>query len=305
MLGTLLGDAFGRPLEGVDGRDHRLPGLVERRRRGSDPLGYSDDTEMMTFVAESILECGRVDGDHLLQWMATHHEPARGYGKGTRAAFAAAARGVPASEAGYSSWSEGSKGNGAAVRVTPIACLYVADDESLAPAATASATITHAHPIAVDGAVVMAHATAAVLRTQRGEIPDADSFVACLRPTESAFAEKLGLVRALVRARASPAEAVAALGNGVLAIDSVPLALFSFLRWGPDFEAVVVNTALCGGDIDSIAAMSGALSGALVGEEGLPTRWLARAEDGSRGVGHVSELADQLCAVSMSAGARR
>src|SRR5262249_1306971 len=156
-----------RPLEGADGRDSRLSGLVERRRRGTDLLGYSDDTEMMIFVAESILECGRVDGDHLLQRMATHYEPARHYGKGTRAAFAAAARGVPASETGYSSWSEGSKGNGAAVRVTPIACLHFADDESLAPAATTSATITHAHPFAVDGAVVVAQATAAALRTQR------------------------------------------------------------------------------------------------------------------------------------------
>ena len=118
----------------------------------------------------------------------------------------------------------------------------------------------------------MARATAAVLRTRQGVIPDADSFVASLEPTHSAFAERLGRVPVLVRARASTAEAVAALGNGVLAIDSVPLALFSFLRWGPDFEAVVVHTALCGGDVDSIAAMSGALAGALVGEEGLPTQ---------------------------------
>ncbi|HEX4456391.1 MAG TPA: ADP-ribosylglycohydrolase family protein [Polyangia bacterium] len=225
MLGALLGDAFGRPLEGTDGHDSRLPGWVERRRCGSDPLGYSDDTEMMIFVAESILECGRVDADHLLRWMATHYEPARGYGKGARAAFAAAARGVPTSEASCSAWSEGSKGNGAAVRVAAIACLYSADDESLTSAVTASATVTHAHPTAVDGAVVMARATSAVLRTHRGEIPDADSFVACLEPTDSTFAEKLGLVPALVRARASTAEAVAALGNGVLAIDSVPLAL--------------------------------------------------------------------------------
>ena len=249
---------------------------------------------MMIFVAESLIHSGRVDPDHLLRWMSTQHEPARGYGKGARTAFAATARGVPASEAAYVSWPEGSKGNGAAVRVTPIACLYAEDDDSLVAATVASAKVTHAHPAAVDGAVVMARATAALLKTNGEDIPAADSFVACLQPTDSALAAKLALVPALVRQRASTLEAAATLGNGVLAIESVPLALFCFLCWGSDFEALVIQTALCGGDVDSIAAMSGALSGALVGVAGLPAHWLARAEDGPRGRRHVLDLADRI-----------
>ena len=46
-------------------------------------------------------------------------------------------------------------------------------------------------------------------------------------------------------------------------------ALFSFLRGAPDFEAVVKNAILAGGDTDTTAARSGALCGALVGEEAM------------------------------------
>jgi poly(ADP-ribose) glycohydrolase ARH3 len=299
MLGTFLGDAFGRPIEGTGIEDNRLPGWVERRRRSSDPLGYSDDTEMMIFVAESILECGRVDADYLLHWMATHHEPARGYGKGTRAAFAAAARGVPATEAAFVSWPQGSKGNGAAVRVAPIACVYVHDESSLATAAATSANVTHADPGAVDAAVVMARAIAALLRAPERAAPVATSFIAQLQPTDRELATRLALVPWLVEQRASALAAVAALGNGILAIESVPLALFCFLRWGSDFESAVVQTALCGGDVDSIAAMNGALSGALVGAAGLPAQWLTRAEGGPRGHEYVTQLADRICAVAL------
>lgn len=299
MLGAFLGDAFGRPLEGMDCRDARLRALVQRRRRGSDPLGYSDDTEMMIFVAESLLECGRVDPEQLLHWMATRHEPARGYGKGTRAAFAASARGVPATEAAYVSWPQGSKGNGAAVRVAPIACLYADDESLLATAAATSARVTHASSVAVDATVVMARAIAALSRASARTVPDAASFIALLQPSDRELATRLARVPCLVAQGAPALEAVAALGNGVLACESVPLALFCFLRWGADFEEAIVETALCGGDVDSIAAMTGALSGALVGAAGLPADWLARAEAGRRGSEHVSELADRICHLTL------
>jgi poly(ADP-ribose) glycohydrolase ARH3 len=295
MLGALLGDAFGRPLEGTALTDSGLPDRVERRRRGSDPLGYSDDAEMMIFVAESLVRCGRLNPEHLLRWMAQHHEPARGYGKGTRAALAAAARGVPAADVAYTCWPEGSIGNGAAVRVAPIACLHPERDQPLSEAAAAAARVTHASLVAVESAIVMARATAAVLRAPTGERPSPDAFLASIEPAEPTLAARLASVSALLHARASTREAVAVLGNGVVAVESVPLALFCFLRWGPDFESVIVQTALCGGDVDSIAAMSGALSGASVGEAGLPARWLARAENGCRGRDHVRALADQVC----------
>jgi poly(ADP-ribose) glycohydrolase ARH3 len=141
----------------------------------------------------------------------------------------------------------------------------------------------------------MARATAALLSAPIAETLDVANFIAQLEPTDHELATRLALVPPLVERRASTRDAVAALGNGILAFESVPLALFCFLRWGSDFESAVVHTALCGGDVDSIAAMTGALSGALVGAAGLPAQWLARAEGGARGHEYVAALADRIC----------
>jgi poly(ADP-ribose) glycohydrolase ARH3 len=103
---------------------------------------------------------------------------------------------------------------------------------------------------------------------------------------------KLEMVRNLLAASADSRAAVQALGNGVLAEEAVPLALFSFLRWDPDLDAVVKNTVLCGGDTDTIASMSGALCGALVGEGTLPLRWVERLENGPKGADYLRTLAD-------------
>jgi poly(ADP-ribose) glycohydrolase ARH3 len=272
MVGCLLGDAFGRPLEGISHHDRRLPRLVERRRSGRDPLGCSDDAEMMILVAESLVDAARLDPPHLLRWMAANYDPARGYGRGTRLALAS---GVPSP----------SIGNGAAVRVVPIA--WLADHD-----VRAAARVTHGSAVAVDAAVVFAHAVANALGGRH-------FFAASLGANEPALADRLTLVDRLVASAASTDEAVRALGNGVPAMESVPLAIFCFLRWGPSFEEVVVHSALAGGDVDSIAAMSGSLAGASVGEAGLPPQWIARLERGSRGADHVRALADAICALGM------
>jgi len=46
MLGCVLGDAFGRPLEGMAASDERLPRLIDSRRAVSAPWSYSDDSQM-------------------------------------------------------------------------------------------------------------------------------------------------------------------------------------------------------------------------------------------------------------------
>ncbi|MCA9610800.1 MAG: ADP-ribosylglycohydrolase family protein, partial [Myxococcales bacterium] len=122
LLGTLVGDALGRPFEGAEvGGTALHDEAVARRMETPRAWGHSDDGEMMLAVAASLREVGTVDEAHLLATLAAMHEPARGYGKGARAAFAAHAAGQPWTEAGRVLWPEGSKGNGAAVRVAPIA----------------------------------------------------------------------------------------------------------------------------------------------------------------------------------------
>lgn len=251
LLGCALGDALGRPFEMMSPNDPRLASGLEALIAGNRPLTYSDDTQMMMAVAESWLRHRAVVESDVLATLAAHYDPARGYGRGMKRALEAFRRGE---DAATSSWAEGSRGNGGAVRVVALACAYYSDLETLRDAADRVTATTHAHPAAREHAVAHALAMAAALRGEPIPAP--------ARP-------------------GSP---------DVLAEESVPFAHTCFQRWSPNFEAVVRNTILAGGDTDSTAAMSGALCGALVGEQALPPGWLTRLEDAAK----LRTLADAL-----------
>jgi poly(ADP-ribose) glycohydrolase ARH3 len=267
FLGCALGDAIGRPFEMMSATDNRLGTALDAALTRSGQLSYSDDTEMMISVAESLTRIGSVSADDMLATLAGNYDPARGYGHGMTRALEAFKRGhrMP----GFSTWAEGSKGNGGAVRVVAVACAYHDDPALLAAVVEEAAGLTHAHPLGRAGAVVHAVALGSVLGLN-GVHADFGTVVNEVLHhrlvSGTPIGTKLEMVRNLLATSADSRAAIQALGNGVLAEEAVPLALFSFLRWGPDLDAVVRNTVLCGGDTDTIAAMSGALCGALVGE---------------------------------------
>jgi poly(ADP-ribose) glycohydrolase ARH3 len=262
---------------------------------GSQTLHYSDDTEMMISVAESLVRTGGVSREDLLATFAANYDGARGYGHGMKVAMEfVRAGGQPTP---FNSWPEGSKGNGGAVRVVPIACAFHDDPDLLAALAEDATGVTHAHRLGRAGGVAHAAAVALVI-AHEGEQVDAASFLSAIAEQHAVrnttLASKLDGILALVKRKADSAGAARVLGNGVLADEAVPLALFAFLRWAPDFASVVTNTILAGGDTDTTAAMSGALCGALVGEAALPAAWLARMEGGPKGREHLRVLADSV-----------
>ena len=63
---------------------------------------------------------------------------------------------------------------------------------------------------------------------------------------------------------------------------------------GQDFEQAVSFAVACGGDVDTIGAMTGAVAGARLGAGAIPVRWLKALEDGERGRTHVERLAERL-----------
>jgi poly(ADP-ribose) glycohydrolase ARH3 len=300
FLGCIVGDAIGRPFEMSSPNDNRIGAALQSMLEGSAPWRYTDDGEMMIAVGESLARSGGVSATDLLASFAASYDPSRGYGHGMKLALAAFESGRRV--AAFASWAEGSKGNGGAVRVVPIACAYHDDFDLLAALAEESAGTTHAHPLGRAGAIVHALAIACALRHRGGwDRVATEHLLRTVRSpplvANSKLASKLGAVRALVEAGASSPEAARALGNGTLAEEAVPLALFCFLRWGSDFAQVTTNAVLAGGDTDTIAAMSGALCGALVGEEGIPESWPRRLEHEPKGPAHVRSLADATLAI--------
>jgi poly(ADP-ribose) glycohydrolase ARH3 len=113
----------------------RLDMVDARLGRGT----YTDDTQMAIALAESLLAHGRVDQQALGRAFADAHDPGRGYGSGTTQVLRLVRSGVHPRDAARSAFSgKGSAGNGAAMRIAPVAVRYARDSRALAEAARAS-----------------------------------------------------------------------------------------------------------------------------------------------------------------------
>jgi poly(ADP-ribose) glycohydrolase ARH3 len=292
LLGTFVGDALGMPYEGLPGAavPARLEMVEARRGRGT----YTDDTEMMIVLAESLLETGSVDEERLAQAFLERCDPSRGYGAGTLEVLASWRRGVAVDAAAKRLFrGEGSLGNGAAMRIAPIAVLFADSPDELRAQAERSARLTHAHPLAVDAAIVQAAAVAGALR---GEGILAAARAAAEHPV---MRRQLDRAAAMIDSDLGPAEAGELLGNSATGHESVPTAIFAAASQ-LGFEQAVGFAVRCGGDTDTLGAMAGALAGAACGSTSIPARWLDALEDGERGRRYVERLAGALAEAALT-----
>lgn len=76
----------------------------------------------------------------------------------------------------------------------------------------------------------------------------------------------------------------------------MPVALYCWLRHPGDFRRAVEEVILLGGDADTTAAITGALSGATVGAAGLPADWLRGLADWLRSARFLAKLGERLAA---------
>jgi poly(ADP-ribose) glycohydrolase ARH3 len=282
LLGTFVGDALGMPYEGrpLDEVPERVEMLEARLGRGT----YTDDTQMMIALAESLIACGHVDQQHLARALRDAHDAGRGYGGGTRRVFELWAAGTAVAKAAAQIFDgHGSRGNGAATRVAPVAVRFAHDPDRLAVEAAASARLTHAHPVGVDAAVVQATAIAAALRDDH----ILDAARAAARTAE--LTNSLRHVAELLHSPREPRQVHSRLGSSSDACQSVCAAIYAATAH-PSFERAVTFAVRLGGDTDTIAAMTGAISAARSGAAAIPTRWLDALEDGVRGRSYVESL---------------
>jgi poly(ADP-ribose) glycohydrolase ARH3 len=298
----LVGDAFGAPLEGI-GLADAAHGAT---RRASNPAlwSYTDDSVMMIAVAESLVAQGNVDPADVLARIDAAYEPARGFGRGLKQAVLAHRRGVPWEECAFAAWREGSRGNGGAVRIAPVACLVGNDIGRLVDSVTAACRPTHAHPQAIAGALLQAVAIVLLLDLEVGVLGSrvVDDLPQVLGGRDPWIDEKLTAIARLLSDEATTDEAAAVLGTSTLAAESVPAALWAFLRAPSSFEATIFSAAELGGDVDSICALAGALAGALHGLTALPPAWVDSLAHERPGVARVEELAKQIAVLRSGGG---
>lgn len=279
LLGLALGDSLGAPFEGMPGGEYSYS--CER------PLVYTDDTEMMINLTVSILSSRAVDPENIAQAFVRGLNPRRGYGRGTLRVLALIEKGIPFNEASRSVFPDGSYGNGAAMRVAPIGLLYWWNSNLILDAAAKSSRPTHVHPLGIEGAKIMALAVGLTIQGITKE--DLPGFL-LENLTQEVYRKKLSAMTDLLAKDVKAKEVAHRLGNGVLSHESVPAALYAFIKLGNDYGRMIEFCLSLGGDTDTIAAMAGALSGAYISEDNLPKGCLEKLERSKR----IKDLSLQL-----------
>jgi poly(ADP-ribose) glycohydrolase ARH3 len=297
ILGCFLGDAFGSGFEGMNPEKARfhLSNLSKKLTRS-----YTDDTDMTLALGESIAESCEIDPEGIAKHFSLSCDLTRGYAIGTIKAVLALRAGVQWYQVGRIFFEEGSFGNGAAMRVSPVGLFYHHGLDDLQEAAIKQANVTHVHPLGQWGAVMQACSVGLAVSQNPKEPFKKEQMVTNLR--EVLWRGPIEYVKALNKIEEMVAqgkklqawEVVQSLGNGVEAQFSVPSACYIALTYSSDFCDAIRAAISLGGDTDTIAGMVGAIVGAHVGEKGLPVEWIEQLEDGPRGRSFARSLADRL-----------
>lgn len=278
LIGTAVGDAIGMPYEGLTPQEiNARCTLPLEMHDGRLPKGsYTDDTELAIGIAESIIaNKGLVDKNHILQRFIENFDRKRGYGFGTMTILQKRAN-------AKTLFGTGSYGNGAAMRIAPISLVYYDTPTNLYEAAAKCSEITHAHVLGIEGAQIQAHAIAIALRSiQSTHSLEATEFVNEILgiAKHDVYKQKLHKILNLLNEKSDHQLVIDELGNGVEAFNSVPSAVYSFLSNLNSFEDAVTYAVCLGKDTDTIAAMTGAIAGAYLGVEAIPSEWIACLEN--------------------------
>ena len=279
MVGSAIGDAMGELAFHSPERD-KLIAVVERVAE----LSYTDDTAMAIGLATSLVVKGKLEGRDLGETFQANFEkePWRGYATGPPIIFSLVrSKGITHAAAAQMLFAgKGSFGNGAAMRIVPLGLLFH-NSRQIYEFACKSAEITHAHPIGKDGAAIQALAVAQAVKLDSTKEFHPQEFVGYLMDSARTgeIREKLELLKKLLNEDVLPLTAAKQLGRSVAVHESLPFAIYSFLRFPSSFEDCLYCAIMHGGDRDTLGAMAGAISGSYLGSEAIPLSWRTKLEN--------------------------
>lgn len=278
FVGMAVGDALGATVEFMTVPEIQAKYGVFRTITGGGwlrlkPGQVTDDTQMALCIARAIVECQGWSRDQVARnfaaWLKSRPvdcgDTCR---KGIRAYILNGTL-----ETAPNEWDAG---NGAAMRILPVALFSLPDESLLKKYAVEQAHITHNNPVS-DAAcaclgkmIHLALCNAPKTRLRR----EADGLVA--RFPTFAFEPYRGLATAYV-------------------VDTLQTAFHWFFNSG-DFETGMVGTVNQGGDADTTGAIYGMLAGAHYGMADIPQRWLKKMDH--MVINEVKAMADRLVTAS-------
>ncbi|TLM65918.1 MAG: ADP-ribosyl-[dinitrogen reductase] hydrolase [Deltaproteobacteria bacterium] len=274
FLGVAVGDALGATTEFMTPAEIRSRFGVHRRIVGGGwlhlkPGRVTDDTEMSLCLARAILQSGGWDltaaADAFLAWMRGKPiDIGSTVRRGIRDYLLKGQVETPPND-----WDAG---NGAVMRMVPVALYTAGDERLLAEVAEAQAHLTHNHPLS-DAACLAAG------RMVHTALCGGDRF--------ALHAVARALVAAHPAFRFNDYHGRAS-GYVVETMQTV----LHFLFTTGSFEECLIGVVNQGGDADTTGAIAGMIAGALYGEEAIPAAWLKRLDPTVRA--EVAAVAEEL-----------
>ncbi|MER6384854.1 ADP-ribosylglycohydrolase family protein [Streptomyces sp. NPDC001250] len=270
VLGSAVGDALGAPFEfGPEGAfSARFPypghGGEMCGGGGWDPGEATDDTQMAVLTAESLLERGGLDLPDVFRrfqrWAASGPKD---IGLQTEAVLSGGAPWDTAA-ARHFQVSQRAAGNGALMRAAPSAVHFAHRGRAATmTAARRLSALTHGDPAAWEG-------TAALHELIRVALTGADPLTAVPATLTALHPDHRGRYEAVLSPAWHPDQATEFNGAVWPCLGSAVWAL----RTTGSYEEAVRAAVDLGGDTDTVAAVTGALAGAVYEAEAVPLRWL-------------------------------
>jgi len=297
LFGTAVGDALGLSFEGLSRRRlQKLSPDLSRYHLLFNKGMCSDDTEHTCLVAAAVVSA---NGDLLVfQKQLAHH--LRIWFLGLPAGIGwASLRACLRLLIGFSPQKSGvfSAGNAPAMRVALLGVCYGDQAEKLTTYVKAATVISHTDNKAYYAALSIA--IAAHLSTQRVRVTSSDYYAAIqayLQEDEAGKALSL-LIKEVCKSvekgeKTTDFACACGLEKGVTGYSyhTVPVALHCWLTHQDDYHAGVVEMIRCGGDTDTCAAIVGALIGAGVGRQGIPSQLINNLYEFPRSVTWLERL---------------
>ncbi|HSH05843.1 MAG TPA: ADP-ribosylglycohydrolase family protein [Anaerolineae bacterium] len=297
LYGQAVGDALGLGTEFMSkeevGRYYQF-GLTrygqilqDGHRRRWAKGAWTDDTEQLLCVVDSLLACGEVDvvdiAGRLHRWALT----GKGIGQTVGAVLAHPKFLTEPHEAARAIWEASgrkSAANGGVMRTAALGLWDYSDPAKVRQNGEAVCRITHYDPRCVGSCVVVSLAIAAMLRGER----DVAVLWAEAERVGREYDERIGEYLA----RANHSLAALELDEGLDAekgewgkIGYTLKAMgagFWALRYGESYRQAISAIVMEGGDADTNAAVAGAMLGARWGLTGVDSRWAAGLVGGER-----------------------
>jgi ADP-ribosyl-[dinitrogen reductase] hydrolase len=251
---------------------------------------YTDDTQLTIHTAKALILGNGFHTDNFVrEYVKWLDDPPIGPGWGCLSSIKKLKYGISWKEA-----ASNSGGNGTVMRIAPIGLFYCTDLKGLKTTAIKSSIITHSHPAASAGAVVIARAIAFLLDKDPESGFSVDKFFETLISSISGSQEEIweefinllkklksnlnipiesGLIKFSQAGVKSPYFFEEYLGQAFVhpyAISTVICTIFIFLKRLTSFQECIFELATSGGDSDTVGAIGGSLAGAYFGIKNIP-----------------------------------